>query len=163
MDSGLPDSAGSYTPDQPNSGVINNTPSVTLCTQMGCQVEGWWRTAQCVVLHPIIQIRVRSRDGGPPHLYPAASRHLYPSRILSPPLMPFVNAGPCWKTGRGSLLPWFLSDLWSAGVCSRCCGPLLEEHQSLWSGQDTLKGVPYITAFTLFETYALCPKQRIQN
>lgn len=45
--------------------VINNTPSITLCTQMGRQVEGWWRTARCVVLHPIIQIRVWSSDSAP--------------------------------------------------------------------------------------------------
>lgn len=32
---------------------------------MGRQVEGWWRTALCVVLHPIIQIRVWTSDSAP--------------------------------------------------------------------------------------------------
>lgn len=99
------------TSNQPNRGVINNTPSITLCTQMGRQVEGWWRTARCVVLHPIIQIRVWTSDSAPLHLYPAASRDLYPSGILPLLAMPFVTAGPCWrlllKNGRGESKLWF--------------------------------------------------------
>lgn len=51
---------------QPNSTVINNSPSITLCTQMGRQVEGWWRTAPCAALHPIIQIRDWTDSDTPP-------------------------------------------------------------------------------------------------
>lgn len=49
----------------PNGVVMNNTSSITFSTQMGRQVEGWRRTALCVVLHAIMQIRVWSSDIAP--------------------------------------------------------------------------------------------------
>lgn len=128
-----PPPAPTVSSSQLNSRVINNTPSITLYTQMGRQVEGWWRAARRVVFHPVIQIRLWTRDSAsptPPHptphytFYPTASRDLYPSSILLPLPMQFVTAGPLWrlllKENRHmescTRLP---SDLWSAGVSSR--------------------------------------------
>lgn len=116
-------SAGSYTgllltPGRP---VINNTPFITLCTQMGRWVEGWWGAAVCVVSTL------------------AASHNLYPSGILW--LQPFVTGGPAEDSfiSQAESLPFWLRVIY--GVIVDTGGAVgfhsvpLEEDQTLQSCQ----------------------------
>lgn len=90
---------------------------------MGRQVGGWWRTAPRVVLHPIIQIRVRTWD---PTTFTPLPRSIC---ILQ------VSFHCCWchLSPRGPAEDSFkirwkesarlvLGDLWSAGMCLSCRG-----------------------------------------
>ena len=150
---------------------------------MGRQVEGWWRTALCVVLHPIIQIRVWTSDSAPPpkpapplpccrtrfvsFRYPstAADAICHRRALLK---TPFKKKKKQKKTGGGTST-LILSDLWSATECLQCCGfysVLPEEYQSLWSCQSkpqqaevslTCNWVLYITPA---EAISVCHKSR---
>ena len=177
---GLPQQPPTHTSppfNQPNSGVINNTPSITLCTQMGRQVEGWWRTALCVVLHPVIQIRVWTSDSAPPPptftLLPHAICILQVSfhcrRCHLSLQGPAEDSLKKKKNTSGGTSTLILSDLWSAAECLQCCGfysVLLEEYQSLWSCQSkpqwaevslTCNWVLYITPA---EAISVCHKSK---
>lgn len=92
---------------------------------MGRQVEGWWRTAPCVVLHPIIQIRIWTLDSAPSTftLLPRAICILQVSfhcrwchlSLQGPAEDSFKNG---WKES----FTQALSDLWSDTVYLQCCG-----------------------------------------
>lgn len=153
------------TSNQPNSGVINNTPSITLCTQMGRQVEGWWRTARCVVLHPIIQIRVWTSDSAPPPPLPCCIARFVSFRYPSTAANAICHCRALLKTpfkkrAEGALhsdSEWFMK-CWCVLTVLCLYSVLLEEYQCLQSCQSKAQRtevshicsrVLYISAFTL--------------
>lgn len=169
---------------QPNSTVINNSPSITLCTQMGRQVEGWWRTAPCAALHPIIQIRDWTDSATPPHPpHPLSTFTLLPAAICILQVS-FHTICHCRaraedsfkkkKGGRGSFPLWF----WVIYevLCFFFLTVSLQEYQSLhttvdrnvsrlwlsalyhWGvGGDTTWGISTVTSPVVYEAvFNLC-------